>query len=177
MAIARPRPARKRFSGPAWAAAFGLLILAFSLQIKSPGDATFGPRFWPILIGLLLLAVNSVLLVRELVVGPGNPEPGPAGRAQLPEGRPGVIWLPAALVLGFPVFVYVGGFLAGSAFFLLVFMWSLGYRQWLVIMTTSVLFSLFVNYFFTSIAYTPLPRGIGPFYEVSVEFSRLVSAR
>lgn len=166
-----PYRARWLLVGPACVAAVGLFMVIYSLQLKDPSPSIFGARFWPFTIGALLFVVNVFTVFRIAL--------SPISEDDIVDPRVATTSLstliPAALIVSMPVLVYFGGFLVGSATFLLAFMGSMGYRNWVVIPLTSISFSLIITYFFSVVAYTPLPKGVGPFYELSVGFLRLVS--
>jgi hypothetical protein len=164
--------------GPLGGVAFGVLLIALSFGIRDEGSTIYGPRFWPQLIGALLVAINGVVVVRSFLRGIVIDEGVSAARPAKVAGRDGgrvSHWVAAALVLALPLIVQMFGFLCGSAVFLIAFMRALGYRRWAVISLTAVAFALCITWFFTAAVYTPLPAGKGPFYKVSAEFSRLIA--
>jgi hypothetical protein len=168
---------RRDLVGPWAGAGFGLLILVLSLQIRDAGNGIYGPRFWPQLIGALILAINGWVIIRTVM---GRAEP----RDEALDGSSMAInlrsvgvrhWITAVLVLGFPLTVYLLGFLTGSVAFLVAFMFGLGYRRWYVVVATALVFSLSITWFFTAGVFTPLPPGKGVFYLISTEFARLIT--
>jgi hypothetical protein len=164
-------------AGPIFATAFGLLIVLLAFGIRDPSKHIYGARFWPILIGGLLIAVNLASILRQAFVNARTRDWPPPATHQSDSGEVTANWLSAALVVAFPAVIQILGFLIGSTLFLTLFMRSLGYTRWGVTLPTAITFSVVVTYFFTAVAYTPLPRGVALFYELSVQFSRLVTAR
>jgi putative tricarboxylic transport membrane protein len=161
--------------GPIIGSVLGLLILILSFQIRDTSSTIYGPRFWPQVIGTLMLAFNAWVLIRTIT---GHPEPREealdAGADSPAPLRPGAAhWITALLVIGFPLIVYLMGFLVGSGVFLIAFMLALGYRRLIVIGPTAVIFTVLLTWFFTAGVFTPLPPGKGVFYDVSAEFARL----
>src|SRR5690242_10722712 len=115
-------------AGPVVGAALALLILAFSFQIRDTSGGFYGPRFWPQLIGGLMLAINAWVVIKTVL---GRPEPRDEAATPAIDLRSAGVrhWITAVLVLGFPLIVQLMGFLAGSAVFLVAFMVALGYRR------------------------------------------------
>lgn len=164
-------------AGPICATAFGLLLVLLAFGIRDPSKHIYGARLWPILIGGLLVVVNSASILRNAFVKASTRDWPPPATHQGDAGEVTAIWLSAALVVTFPAVIQILGFLIGSTLFLILFMRSLGYTRWGVTLLTAIAFSVVVTYFFTAVAYTPLPRGVALFYELSVQFARLVTAR
>jgi hypothetical protein len=152
-------------------------MVVLAIGIRDPSKQIYGARFWPILIGGLLVAVNLASVLRQALAKARTRDWPTPSVQQGAAGEGAALWLPAALVVIFPAVIQLLGFLMGAAFFLVLFMRSLGYKSWPVTLATAVAFSLVVTYFFTAVAYTPLPKGVALFYDVSVHFSRLVTAR
>ena len=174
-----PRPgALRQLVGPIAGSVLGLIILALSLQIRDTGSGIYGPRFWPQLIGVLLLLINASMVLRALIARSLHIGETAAETSVFPLREAGLRhWLTVLLVLGLPLVVDVFGFLLGSAIFLLVFMVALGYRRWAVVLPTALVFSLALTWFFTAGVFTPLPPGKGIFYAMSTEFARIVSGK
>lgn len=176
MASVTPRPKPREMSGAAWGAAMGIGLFVLSFLIRDTGKTFYGPRFWPQMIGVLLVAVNAYVIVRAFF-GQNEPTEDAATLAPMVTlSRPDwPVWLAAILVVGLPLIVYVMGFLAGSAAFLAAFMRALGYARWGVIAVAAPIFAVSLTWFFTAGVYTPLPPGKGPFYSVSAEFARMIA--
>lgn len=145
----------------------GLMAATGTVEGAAPDDL-FGARSWPFAIGAFLVAINLPAVFAR------------AKSAGAPEGYADIRW-PVFLValipiVALPLLVEGVGFLLGSITATAWFMTSVGYRRVGIMTVVSIGFSVATTYFFTKIAYMPLPRGYGPFDDVSVFLLKAIGA-
>lgn len=163
---------------PAASLLTGIALLVFSAAIRAPAHVTFGPRFWPQALAWSLIIVNALIIggaaLRKLHKGGESNSESAADINDSAHRRRAAV--PAALMLILPLCIQILGFVLGSLLFLIAFMRAVGYTKWWSNLSVSFVFTVVVTLFFTRVTYMPLPKGIGPFYQVSVVSLRLMHA-
>jgi hypothetical protein len=145
-----------------------VLMAATGTVDGAAADEFLGARSWPFAIGCVLVAINL-----PEIFGVSNS----AGRS---EGYGSIHWVTflrtALPVLALPLLIEGFGFLLGSVAAMAWFLIVVGYRHRVVAAAFSLCFPLITVYFFTKVAYMPLPRGHSPFDEFSVLILRAMGA-
>jgi putative tricarboxylic transport membrane protein len=145
-----------------------------------PGRA--GPDLWPkIILGLMILACAIGIIKSSLA----RSAPGPnilkllAPQQAVEEEESTRTW-PHLALLGCALFVaYVLtlehiGFVIGTILLIGAFLWIGRYRNWTVIVLSSIIGSLAFFFVFRRIVYVSLPLGKEPFLTVSVWLMKLM---
>jgi putative tricarboxylic transport membrane protein len=126
-----------------------------------------GSGFWPLLILFAASFLSLALFLRSLWTRGRAAKETPEPRL-LSAGESRAL-LAIAIVLTYLVLVPWLGFIATTPVFIFVFMWSLGERRAVPLVTAPILTPLGVYLFFIRFVSIPLPRGSGIF----LNFSRM----
>jgi len=135
----------------------GSAYLAGSLELPRGSAAQPGAGLYPLLLGILLVALSLALLVqslREKETKPEESESFPKGR-----DRQRVVAVGLALFL-FALSLKPLGYAVTSAALMGAILRLFGLRSWMKITIISILCSAVSYYLFASILDVPLPRGI-----------------
>jgi len=156
----------------------GLSIIGLSQGIDDLGTNTiYGPRFWPVAVSVVLIVLNIPAAVRPIT----PPHPPSDIDVRLPEDPINKLeWrllLPAySILFTYPFAVSFIGFPLASIVFYLSLMLALGQRNRLLILVVGICFPLLLSFFFTRVAYMPLPKGSGAFEDVTIWIYRAIGA-
>ena len=155
-----------------------LAVIGLAQWIDDPStDAIYGATFWPTMLAVALLALN----VPALLFSDGRK----AGSSDPRESTPlqelaSINWraflVPCLLVLVYPLAVQGLGFPLASILLYILLMVTLGQRGLASIVIVGTVVPLLLAYFFTGIAYMPLPKGLGPFEDLSIQIYRAIGA-
>lgn len=156
----------------------GISIIALSQGIDNLGtDTIYGPRFWPITASFFLIILNIPAAVRPTVTAFPSSDIDvrlPVAPANKIEWRS---FLPAyAILFTYPFAVSSIGFPLASIAFYLALMLALGQRSHKLILLVGICFPLLLSFFFTRVAYMPLPKGSGMFEDITIWIFRAIGA-
>jgi putative tricarboxylic transport membrane protein len=135
----------------------GLLLALASLRFQVWGD--MGPKegFYPLVIGVVIAGLSTLIIVQGLRAGKGNGKP--AKPAQAEEKTTGRALLYVAAVLCYGLLFEKAGFLLTSGLFLLIVLGFVERQRWKVTVVVGVI-SIVVSYFlFCYLLGVPLPKG------------------
>lgn len=148
------------------AVALALLLASRGLgTVAAPGQLS--PAFWPrlVLAGLLLACLAKALQeVRARTVGGAVDVRRPLARERL-----------AAAVAAIVLYVLLGpwlGFPLATALFIAAFMLLCGARGPMAVGGSAVLGTVALLYLFVKLVYLPLPKGAGPFEDLTIGLLR-----
>jgi hypothetical protein len=150
------------------AAAAALLLASRGLDaVAAPGQ--LGPAFWPrlVLVGLMLACLaKAVEEVRARTVGGAADVRRPLARGRL-----------AAAVASIVFYVLLGpwlGFPLATALFIATFMALCGTRAPATLGGSALLGTVALLYLFVKLVYLPLPKGAGPFEDLTIGVLRVL---
>jgi hypothetical protein len=144
----------------------GSLILYWE-TLKFEGHevyAKLGPSYWPKFLLILLMGLSVGVAVdafRERKKGEGK-----ESILKLDKGRLKFFIAMGFIALYF-ILLQIIGFILLTPFFLIAFMYLLGERKKIWMISISFGITLLIIYVFTKAMYVPLPRGIGIFLDFS----------
>lgn len=155
-----------------------LAVIGLAQGIDDPSiDPVYGATFWPILLAAALLALNVPALLFSNDKPSGRHDPAaPTPLQDLAAINWRAFLVPCSLVILYPLAVTVVGFPLASILLYLSLMPTLGQRGLGVILVIGTAFPLLVAYFFTRVAYMPLPKGVGPFEYLTILLYRAIGA-
>jgi hypothetical protein len=150
------------------------LVLAAGLYLQAAGlDAVagpgqLGPGFWP---RLTLAGLGLACLVKLLQVWRAHPA---SARSDAPAAvvAPATLALAIAAVLGYVAVLPLVGFPLATAGFVVAFMALGGARSPAGIAASALAGTVALLYVFVKLVYLPLPKGDGPFEELTVALYR-----
>jgi hypothetical protein len=126
--------------------------------------AKLGPSYWPKFLLILLMGLSVGVAVdafRERKKGEGK-----ESILKLDKGRLKFFIAMGFIALYF-ILLQIIGFILLTPFFLIAFMYLLGERKKIWMISISFGITLLIIYVFTKAMYVPLPRGIGIFLDFS----------
>ena len=135
----------------------GGAYLIESLNLPLGPAAQPGPGFFPLLVGIAMIAFSLRLLIRSL-----KREESPAQKEDpFPKGKDlqRVVVIAATLIF-FAVFLNILGYGVCSAILIGAVLRFLGLKSWARIFLISVLTAAFSYLLFASVLEAPLPRGV-----------------
>ena len=135
----------------------GGAYLIESLNLPLGPAAQPGPGFFPLLVGIAMMAFSLRLLIQSL-----KTKEGPAEKEDpFPKGRDlqRVVLIAAALIF-FAAFLNILGYGVCSAVLIGAVLRFLGLKSWTRIFLISVLTAVFSYLLFASVLEAPLPRGV-----------------
>lgn len=145
----------------------GSLLLFFEAR-KFEGHDVYtklGPAYWPEFL-LICLMVLSFLVAVDAFRERKKADPEKKEGSKFDGGK-----LRLLLAIGFIVLYFflmkVFGFIAITPFFLIAFMYLLGERKRIWMISISIGMTVLIVYVFTKAMYVPLPRGTGIFLDFS----------
>lgn len=148
---------------------FSIFYIWQGMQVtEPPRNIVVGPRTFPVLIGVFMLAVSAVLAWRQirLRLGAASLRKEQEGMA-VPledEGLPIQDWPAVWLVLGSLLVLIVLfealGFVVGISFFIFGLSTVFAPRHWPLNLAVALGFSLLFFYLFTIVLGIPLPKGV-----------------
>jgi hypothetical protein len=157
-------------------AVFGLSIWLWTVADGFPDSRRFAQidtDYWPKHVFALLILVSGALLAQKLLAF-WRTRGQPADASSAPEARAGdrVAALRIAAMLGLVIgYVFAFKYL-GFALATLLFLWAgsfvMPYRNLIARLCFAPAFTLALTLFFSHALTLPLPRGTGPFYQLSV---------
>jgi putative tricarboxylic transport membrane protein len=150
--------------------AFGLFLDAGRFGALAP-PGQIGPGFWPrlVLIGLMVSAlVNAAASLRR----PSRPSLAAVPLAR--EFRRGRLALAGGLILGYIGAIELVGFLLATSAFLAAFMALAGLRRPVSLLLIAAIGAGLLTAVFVRVVYLPLPKGWGPFEDVTLTLYRLL---
>lgn len=157
------------FAGSIW---FWLMADAFP---RSPRYAGLDTDFWPKIVFAALTIVSGLLVARTVLdlratAGGSAAGSGAAKDARPRSTSPSTAWrvvAMGALILGY----YLAFRFAGFAIATLLFLWAAGlvmrFRNVKALVLFSPIFTIALVVVFSRFLSLPLPRGVGPFYELN----------
>ena len=149
--------------------ALGLFLYAGRLsEVAPPGQV--GPGFWPrlVLVGLMVSAlVNAGVSLRR----PARPrlKADPLAR----DFDRGKLALAIGVILGYVLAIELIGFLVATFAFLAAFMAVAGLRRPAPLVLIAAIGALALTAIFVRVVYLPLPKGWGPFEDLTLTLYRL----
>ncbi|MGE7544403.1 tripartite tricarboxylate transporter TctB family protein [Sporosarcina newyorkensis] len=155
---------------------FSAFFLFFSLRLPFGNLNNIGPGGWPsVILGLLLimgviLLAKSIYLERhekKVIANQNNEEEQIIEVADNTSKK--------HLVLAFMLLIYIMGikyigFLLATPLFIGILAFTLGMKNWIRLLLTSIIGTAFFIYLFAVLLRIPFPRGIGFFREWSLLF-------
>lgn len=161
----------RRAGGPLllFLVALGLFLYAGRLGEMVP-SGQIGPGFWPrlVLVGLMASAlVNAGVSLRR----PARPrlKADPLAR----DFDRGKLALAIGVILGYVLAIELIGFLVATFAFLAVFMALAGLRRPAPLVLIAAIGALALTAVFVRVVYLPLPKGWGPFEDVTLGLYRV----
>lgn len=167
---------RGRKGGAGWGEiAFQLGLVLFSAFFlwqttninEPPANLVVGPRTFPFIVGLIMLAVSVLLLWRtvrrEKTGSPDGEEAGAAVPLEDDEtsiGDPRGAWVVVAALIAMFVLLVPLGFVVAMTLFLFGLSTFYSPRHWLANAIVAIVFSVFFFFIFAWVLGIPLPRGI-----------------
>ena len=138
-----------------------------SFQVR----ARVGPAFWPRIILIEIIVLGTLLLIKRIVDTRGNLRALYPRSSLNPNERKGIfrVLLLMLLCVVYTILINRIGFILTSLLFQLAALVLLGARRWIPLISIPVLLTSILYGLFIRIIHSPLPRGIGIFYD----FSRL----
>ena len=135
---------------------------------EPPRNIIVGPRTFPVLIGLLMLAVSSILVWRRVRLHLGGASRRklhesmavPSEDEELPIRDWPAVWLVLGSLLALFVLFETLGFVAGISLFIFGLSTVFAPRSWPLNLAVALGFSLLFFYLFTSVLGIPLPAGV-----------------
>ena len=148
---------------------FSIFYIWQGMQVtEPPRNIVVGPRTFPVLIGLFMLAVSTMLVWRRIrsYLGSASLRKAqetmavPLENEELPIRDWPAVWLVLGSLLALVVLFETLGFVAGISLFIFGLSTVFAPRNWLVHLAVALGFSLLFYYLFTNILGIPLPKGI-----------------
>lgn len=163
------------------AAAICFYYLADHLDFDAmPGRA--GPDLWPKIILGLMIATCAIGVVKSFLARRSAPTenllrllaPEAVGEEETARTWPHLALLGCALFAAYVLSIEHIGFVIATTLLIGAFLWIGRYRNWTVIVLSSVLGSLTFFFVFRRVVYVSLPLGREPFLTVSVWLMKLM---
>jgi hypothetical protein len=136
-------------------------------------EGQLGPGFWPrlALLGFALASVAKIAEEWRLTRDGRRPRDEVPGPAAIATGR---LAAGVALIVAYVVLTPLVGFALTTALFIVAFLWLCGMRSPAAIGLNVVVGTLGLLYVFIKLVYLPLPKGGGPFEELTIALYRVL---
>ncbi len=129
----------------------GIAVIFYLITLGFPREQQVGPAIVPQLWIFFLVALNIYLLIRGITGREGeDPE----------KGRIDTVFLFLALVVIYLVAIQLIGYFISTFFFIVLAMYMLAYRNYVVIFSTAVGWLIFSYFAFFKLLFVPLPKGL-----------------
>lgn len=155
-------------------------IVARGIEFDAAGTGRIGPEVWPKIILVLMITTAGFGVARALF-GPARLEDGLTSSIihDEVETRPAGAWpqltlAGIALFVGYTVLLEPLGFIFATALLLGLFMLVGRYRNYKVILATSLGGGLLFFFLFKKVVYLSLPLGKGPFLTATLTIMKLM---
>jgi putative tricarboxylic transport membrane protein len=148
---------------------FSMFYIWQGMQVtEPPRNIIVGPRTFPVLIGVFMLAVSAILVWRRIRLRLGAASlreahetlAVPAEDEELPIRDWPAVWLVLGSLLALFVLFETLGFVAGISIFIFGLSTVFAPRHWPVNLAVALGFSLLFFYLFTNVLGIPLPLGV-----------------
>ncbi len=129
----------------------GIAVIFYLITLGFPKEQQVGPAVVPWLWILFLITLNIYLLIRG-ITGREGEDPK--------RGRVDTVFLFLGLIVLYLVAIQLIGYFVSTFLFIVLAMYMLAYRNYVVIFSTAVGWLVFSYFAFFKLLFVPLPKGL-----------------
>ncbi len=133
----------------------GIYVISVASQFPPGTNGVLGPGFFPILLGILLIALS----ILQLVTSRKEPREENTSSSADPQATRRVI-ISCLVVIAYMILINIVGFLVATPIFLFTIMWFFSVRKKSILFTTSLVTTGLLYFIFLQFLSVSLPTGM-----------------